>query len=38
VANVDASPATVIDAWPSLPESVRTGIVAIIRAASGRDG
>ena len=27
--------AAVIDAWPTLPEPVRTGIVAMVRAAKG---
>ena len=33
----DTSPdlALVVDAWPTLPEAVRAGIVAMVRAASG---
>ena len=28
--------AAVIDAWPDLPEPIRAGIVAMVKAASGR--
>jgi hypothetical protein len=27
--------AAVIDAWPELPEAVRAGIVAMVKAATG---
>jgi hypothetical protein len=32
----DPDLATVIDAWNRLPEAVRAGIVAMVKAASGR--
>ena len=32
----EADLAAVIDAWPKLPEAVRAGIVAMVRAADGR--
>jgi hypothetical protein len=32
----DADLATVIDAWDRLPEAVRAGIVAMVRAAAGK--
>jgi hypothetical protein len=28
-------PPNLIDAWPTLPEAIRAGILAMIRAASG---
>jgi hypothetical protein len=28
--------APVIDAWPDLPEAIRAGILAMVRAAQGR--
>ena len=30
--------AEVVDAWPNLPEALKTGILAMIRAASGDGG
>ena len=30
---IDADLAAVIDAWPNLPEAIRAGIVAMVRAA-----
>ena len=30
--------AEIIDAWPTLPEPIRAGILAMIRSASGRGG
>ncbi len=30
--------AAVIDAWPDLPEPIRAGIVAMVKAASGKGG
>jgi hypothetical protein len=32
----DADLATVIDVWDRLPEAVRAGIVAMVKAASGK--
>jgi hypothetical protein len=32
---IDAALAAVIDAWPALPEAIRAGILAMVRAASG---
>jgi len=29
--------AAVIDAWPNLPEPIRAGILAMVKAASGRE-
>jgi hypothetical protein len=35
--NADAADLTeIIDAWPSLPEPIRAGILAMIRSASGK--
>ncbi len=34
-AQFPADLAVVIDAWPTLPEAIRTGILAMVRAASG---
>jgi hypothetical protein len=33
----DTELAAVVDAWPELPEAIRAGILAMVRAASGRD-
>lgn len=33
--NIDTSLAMVIDAWPTLPEALRAGILAMVRAAGG---
>ena len=30
--------AEVIDAWPELPEAIRAGILAMVRASSGNGG
>jgi hypothetical protein len=30
--------AEIIDAWPTLPEPIRAGILAMIRSASGKGG
>jgi hypothetical protein len=30
--------AAVVDAWPELPEAIRAGIVAMVKAASGKGG
>jgi len=27
----------VVEAWPDLPEAIRAGILAMVRATSGRD-
>jgi hypothetical protein len=27
--------AAIVDAWPALPEAIRAGIVAMVKAASG---
>jgi hypothetical protein len=27
--------ATIIDAWPTLPDAIKAGILAIVRAAGG---
>jgi len=32
-AHIDADLQAIIDAWPTLPEALRAGIVAMIRAA-----
>jgi hypothetical protein len=32
----DPDLATVVDAWDRLPEAVRAGIVAMVRAAAGK--
>jgi hypothetical protein len=34
-ASADADLAAVIDAWDRLPEAVRAGIVALVKAAAG---
>ena len=33
--NIDPALAAIIDAWPTLPEAIRAGILAMIRAAGG---
>ena len=30
--------AAVVDAWPELPEAIRAGIVAMVKAASSKRG
>jgi hypothetical protein len=35
-AQSDPDLATVVDAWDRLPEAVRAGIVAMVKAASGK--
>ncbi len=32
---IDPSLAALIDAWPTLPDAIRAGILAMVRAASG---
>jgi hypothetical protein len=32
---IDPALAALIDAWPTLPESIRAGILAMVRAAGG---
>jgi hypothetical protein len=32
---IDPALATLIDAWPTLPEAIRAGILAMIRATGG---
>ena len=32
---IDPALATLIDAWPTLPEPIRAGILAMVRAAGG---
>ena len=32
-APIDADSATVVDAWPTLPEAVKAGVLAMVRAA-----
>jgi hypothetical protein len=32
---IDPDLAALIDAWPTLPEAIRAGIVALVRAAGG---
>jgi hypothetical protein len=32
-ATVDPALATLIDAWPEVPEAIRTGILAMVKAA-----
>ncbi len=34
-ANIDPTLAALIDAWPALPEAIRAGILAMVRAAGG---
>ena len=36
--NLPPELAEVVDAWPELPEAIRAGIVAMVRAASGNGG
>ena len=36
--NLPTGLAEVVDAWPNLPEALKTGILAMIRAASGDGG
>ncbi len=36
-ASVDSEVAKVIDAWPTLPEAVQIGILAMVRAAQGNE-
>ena len=33
----DSELALVVEAWPGLPEAIRSGIVAIVRASSEKD-
>jgi hypothetical protein len=33
--NIDPALAALIDAWPALPEAIRAGILAMVRAAGG---
>lgn len=33
--SIDPALAALIDAWPKLPEAIRAGILAMIRAAGG---
>jgi hypothetical protein len=33
--NIDPALAALIDAWPTLPEAIRAGILAMVRAAGG---
>ena len=33
--SIDPALATIIDAWPMLPEAIRAGILALVRAAGG---
>jgi hypothetical protein len=33
--NIDPDLAIVVAAWPELPEAIRAGIVAMVKAASG---
>jgi hypothetical protein len=30
--------ATVVAAWPDLPEAIKTGILAMVKAAAGKQG
>ncbi|HKA55972.1 MAG TPA: hypothetical protein VKJ47_20160 [Candidatus Binatia bacterium] len=32
--NIDPALAALIDAWPTLPEAIRAGILAMVRAAA----
>jgi hypothetical protein len=32
----DAALAAVVDAWPALPEAIKAGILAMVKAASGK--
>ncbi|MGO9601648.1 MAG: hypothetical protein ACLP7Q_27045 [Isosphaeraceae bacterium] len=34
----DPELATVVDAWPYLPAALKAGIVAMVKAASGKGG
>jgi len=36
-ARIDPDLAAVVDTWPKLPEAIRVGVLAIIRAAGGPD-
>jgi hypothetical protein len=33
---IDPNPATLVDAWPNLAEAMRAGILAMVKAASGK--
>jgi hypothetical protein len=33
--NIDPALASLIDAWPKLPEAIRAGILAMVQAAGG---
>ena len=35
ICKTDPDLAAVVDAWPGLPEAIRAGIMAMVRAASG---
>jgi hypothetical protein len=37
-AAVDPDLAAVVDAWPNLPDAVRVGIVAMVKASAGSKG
>jgi hypothetical protein len=37
-APTDRDLATVVDAWPELPEAIKAGIVAMVKAAPGEGG
>jgi hypothetical protein len=36
--NLPTDLATVVVAWPTLPEAIRSGIVAMVEAATGKGG
>jgi hypothetical protein len=38
VCKLDPALATVIRSWPKLPEAIRSGILAMVKAAAGSDG
>jgi hypothetical protein len=35
---IDPALATIVNAWPMLPEAIKAGIVAVVKATSYEDG
>jgi hypothetical protein len=38
LATIDPALASLMNAWPELPEAIRTGILAMVKAAARSDG